>query len=72
MDPNNAPAYLGRSEAYQAKGQADLAKIDREQVQRLGPGLLTPPTGKELMEQQRRRMMDETQQPHPKRLSRCP
>ncbi len=59
LDPNNAPAYLGRSEAYQAKGQADLAKIDREQVERLSPSLLAPATGKELMERQRRKMMDE-------------
>ncbi|HEX4144583.1 MAG TPA: tetratricopeptide repeat protein [Pirellulales bacterium] len=59
LDPNNAPAYLARSEAYQAKGDTDLAKGDRAQVERLSPSLLVPPTGKELMEQQRRRMMDE-------------
>ena len=37
LDANNAPAYLARSEAYQAKGQTDLAKTDREQVERLSP-----------------------------------
>jgi tetratricopeptide (TPR) repeat protein len=59
LDANNAPAYLARSEAYQAQGQADSAKSDRAQVERLSPALLVPPTGKELMERQRRRMMDE-------------
>jgi len=59
LDANNALAYLARSEAYQAKGQTDLAKIDRAQVERLSPSLLAPPTGKELMERQRRKMMDE-------------
>ena len=59
LDANNALAYLARSEAYQAQGQTDLAKSDRAQVERLSPALLIPPSGKELIEQQRRRMMDE-------------
>ena len=55
LDANNAPAYLARSEAYQAKGETELAKSDRAQVERLSPALLVPPTGKELMERQRRK-----------------
>ena len=32
LDANNAPAYLARSEAYQAKGEAELAKSRSAQV----------------------------------------
>ena len=58
LDSGNASAYLARADVYQAKGDADLAKADRAQVGRLNPHLLAPPSGKELMEQERRKSME--------------
>jgi tetratricopeptide (TPR) repeat protein len=58
LDAGSAAAYLARADAYQAKGDTELAKTDRAQVGKLNPQLLMPPSGKELMEKERRQMME--------------